>query len=92
MLKATEDGKNPRYRGIAMVLKAYSVWATTWICSAICRTPKPGKATRLTPNKSPKFDKDADIYEDLLKLCDQAVVELAKPQPVAVINDYMGSR
>jgi len=90
MLKATEDGKNPRYRGIALVLKAYSVGHYVDMFGDMPYS-EAWKGNATTPNKSPKFDKDADIYEDLLKLCDQAVVELAKPQPIAVINDYMGS-
>lgn len=90
MLRATEDGKNPRYRGIAMVLKAYSVGNYVDMFGDMPYS-EAWKGNAAEPNKSPKFDKDADIYEALLKLCDQAVVELAKAQPVAVINDYMGS-
>lgn len=89
ILKATEDGKNPRYRGIAMTLKAYSVGHYVDMFGDIPYT-EAWKGNAATPIKAPKFDKDADIYEALLKLCDDAVVELAKPQPVAVINDYMG--
>ncbi len=89
MLKATEDGKNPRYRGIAMVLKAYSMGNYVDMFGDMPYT-EAWKGNAAEPNKSPKFDKDSDIYEALLKLCDQAVVELAKAQPVAVINDYMG--
>lgn len=89
MLKATEDGKNPRYRGIALVLKAYSMGHYVDMFGDMPYS-EAWKGNSATPNKSPKFDKDADIYEDLLKLCDQAVVELAKPQPVAVVGDYMG--
>jgi hypothetical protein len=89
MLQATEDGKNPRYRGIAMVLKAYSMGNYVDMFGDMPYTEawQGGSATQ---NKAPKFDKDSDIYEALIKLCDQAVVELAKAQPVAVINDYMG--
>ena len=90
MLRATEDGKNPRYRGIALVLKAYSVGNYVDMFGDMPYS-EAWKGNAAEPNKSPKFDKDADIYEALLKLCDQAVVELAKAQPVAVINDYMGS-
>ncbi len=90
MLKATEDGKNPRYRGIALVLKAYSMGHYVDMFGDMPYT-EAWKGNAAEPNKSAKFDKDADIYEDLLKLCDQAIVELAKPQPIAVINDYMGN-
>ena len=90
ILKATEDGKNPRYRGIAMVLKAYSMGNYVDMFGDMPYS-EAWKGNAAEPNKSPKFDKDSDVYEALLKLCDQAVVELAKPQPIAVINDYMGS-
>ncbi len=89
MLRATEDGKNPRYRGIAQVLKAYSMGNYVDMFGDMPYS-EAWKGNAEAQNTSPKFDKDSDIYEDLLKLCDQAVVELAKPQPVAVINDYMG--
>ncbi|MCX6219177.1 SusD/RagB family nutrient-binding outer membrane lipoprotein [Spirosoma sp.] len=89
MLRATEDGKNPRYRGIALVLKAYSMGNFVDMFGDMPYT-EAWKGNTAQPNTSPVFDKDAAIYEDLLKLCDQAIVELAKPQPVAVINDYMG--
>lgn len=90
MLKATADGKNPRYRGIALVLKAYSVGNYVDMFGDMPYS-EAWKGNAAEPNKTPKFDKDSDIYEDLLKLCDQAVVELAKAQPVAVANDYMGA-
>lgn len=90
LLRATEDGKNPRYRGIALVLKAYSVGNYVDMFGDMPYS-EAWKGNAAEPNKSPKFDKDADIYEDLIKLCDQAVTELAKPQPVAVANDYMGA-
>ena len=90
MLKATEDGKNPRYRGIAMVLKAYSMGNYVDMFGDMPYT-EAWKGNAATPNTSPKFDKDSDIYEALIKLCDQAIVELAKAQPIAVINDYMGA-
>ncbi|OIN58991.1 SusD/RagB family nutrient-binding outer membrane lipoprotein [Arsenicibacter rosenii] len=90
MLRATEDGKNPRYRGIAMVLKAYSMGNYVDMFGDMPYS-EAWQGNAATPNKSPKFDKDADIYEALIKLCDQAVAELAKAQPVAVANDYMGA-
>jgi Starch-binding associating with outer membrane/Susd and RagB outer membrane lipoprotein len=89
MLKASADGKNPRYRGIAMTLKAYAVgnfvdsfgdvpYSEAW------KGNDPAGA-----NTTAKFDKDSEIYEKLIKMCDEAVLELAKPQAVAVVNDYM---
>lgn len=89
ILRATEDGKNPRYRGIALVLKAYSMGNYVDMFGDM-PYKEAWQGNAATPIKTPKFDKDSEIYEDLLKLCDQAVAELAKAQPVAVINDYMG--
>lgn len=90
LLKATEDGQNPRYRGIAQVLKAYAVGNMVDQFGDIPYS-QAWKGNVAGSDKAPAFDKDSEIYEDLLKLCDQAVVELAKAQPVAVSGDFIGS-
>lgn len=90
ILTGTEDGKNPYYRGIALALKAFAVgnmvdtfgdqpYFDAW------------KGNVAGTDRNVKFDKDADIYEDLLKLCDQAVAEFAKPQAVAVSGDFINN-
>lgn len=90
ILKATADGKNPIYRGIALTLKAFSVGNLVDMFGDVpYKEAWKGNATE--PNKTPKFDKDSEIYEDLIKLCDQAVAEFAKPQAVAVQGDFFGS-
>ena len=89
LLKATEDGQNPRYRGIALVLKAYAVGNMVDQFGDIPYS-QAWKGNIVGSDKAPAFDKDSEIYEDLLKLCDQAVVELAKAQPVAVSGDFIG--
>ena len=89
LLKATEDGKNPRYRGIALTLKAFAVGNMVDQFGDIPYS-EAWKGNVSGGSKAPKFDKDSEIYEDLLKLTDQAVVELAKPQPVAVNGDFIG--
>ena len=89
LLKATEDGANPRYRGIALVLKAYGVGNMVDQFGDIPYS-QAWKGNVQGSSKEPAFDKDAAIYEDLLKLCDQAVAELAKAQPVAVGGDFIG--
>ncbi len=88
MIKACADGKNPRYLGIAYVLKAYSVGN---FVDAFGDVPysEAWKGNATDANFTPKFDKDSEIYEKLIKMCDDAVVELAKPQAVAVGNDYL---
>ena len=89
LLKATEDGKNPRYRGISLTLKAFAVGNMVDQFGDIPYS-QAWKGNVSGSDKAPAFDKDAAIYEDLLKLCDQAVVELAKAQPVAVVGDFIG--
>ena len=90
LFKATEDGQNPRYRGIAMVLKAYAVGNMVDQFGDIPYS-QAWKGNIAGSDKGPKFDKDSEIYEDLLKLCDQAVAEFAKAQPVAVSGDFIGN-
>jgi len=89
LLKATEDGNNPRYRGIAMVLKAYAVGNMVDQFGDIPYS-KAWKGNS-TGDLAPAFDKDAAIYEDLIKLCDQAIAEFAKTQTVAVSQDFIGN-
>lgn len=90
ILKATTDGKNPRYRGIALAMKAFGVGNMVDQFGDIPYTDA-WKGNIPGTNKSVKFDKDAAIYEDLLKLCDQAVAEFAKPQAVAVVGDFIAA-
>ena len=89
ILKATEDGKNPRYRGIALVLRAFAVGNMVDQFGDIPYS-QAWKGNIAGSEKSVTFDKDAVIYEDLIKLCDQAILELAKPQVVAVAGDFIG--
>ncbi len=90
MLRATEDGANPYYRGIAMVLKAYAVGNMVDTFGDIPYF-NAWKGNVDGTDRSVKFDKDSEIYEDLLKLCDQAVVEFAKNQAVAVQGDFINN-
>lgn len=89
LLKATEDGKNPVYRGIALTLKAFAVGNMVDMFGDIPYS-QAWKGNNPAIDKAVPFDKDAAIYEDLLKLCDQAVAEFAKPQAVAVSGDFIG--
>jgi hypothetical protein len=88
MLRSSEDGKNPRYRGIALTLKAYAMGNFVDSFGDAPYT-EAWKGNLAEPNFTPKFDKDSEIYEKLIKMCDDAVVELAKPQAVAVVNDFL---
>ena len=89
IIKATEDGKNPVYRGIALTLRAYAVGNMVDQFGDIPYS-QAWKGNIPGTDKAVTFDKGSDIYEAILKLCDQAVVELAKPQAVAVSGDFIG--
>ncbi|MBC8152120.1 MAG: SusD/RagB family nutrient-binding outer membrane lipoprotein [Bacteroidetes bacterium] len=88
ILTATEDGKNPYYRGIALALKAFAVGNMVDTFGDIPYSDA-WKGNVAGTDRSVKFDKDAEIYEDLLKLCDQSVAEFTKPQAVAVSGDFI---
>jgi hypothetical protein len=71
---------SPHYLGVAQTLKAMAMgnfvdlfgdapYSEAW------------KAKGEGANFTPKFDKDSEIYEALIKLCDEAVANLAKPTP-----------
>lgn len=89
ILRVTTDGKNPYYRGIALAMKAYGVGNMVDQFGDIPYS-KAWQGNVDGTDRSVAFDKDSDIYEDLLKLCDQAVAEFAKPQAVAVAGDFIG--
>jgi len=88
LIKATDvdvspaDGKSdqPRYLGIAQVLKAYmfSVMVDFWGDIPYSEAFK-GNATPQI--KTPVYDDDAAIYADCLALLDKAIVNLALPSP-----------
>ena len=92
LIKATEGVNNPHYLGIAQVLKAYNTGNFVDMFGDIPYS-EAWKANTDTPNVSPKFDKDSDVYEDLIKLCDAAIVNFSKTSPVAVKGDifYAGN-
>lgn len=90
MLRATEDGLNPAYRGIALTLKAFAVGNMVDTFGDIPYFDA-WKGNVAGTDRAVKFDKDAVIYEDLIKLCDQAVVEFGKNQAVAVSGDFINN-
>jgi Starch-binding associating with outer membrane len=92
LIKATEGANNPHYLGIAQVLKAYNMGNFVDMFGDAPYTDA-WKGNAATPNFAPKFDKDSDIYEDLIKLCDAAVANFAKTSPVTVKGDifYAGN-
>ena len=72
MLKSSADGKNPRYRGIALTLKAYAMgnFVDSFGDAPFTEAWKGNAETAIF---NAKFDKDSDIYEQLIKMCDEAV-------------------
>ena len=84
---------NPTYLGIAQTLKAYTYGSMVDMWGDIPFSEASKGDDVANPIKQPKFDKDADIYTAVLKLLDDAIVNLAKPTPVAVTGDliYAGS-
>ncbi len=84
------DGKadQPRYLGIAQILKAYmfSVMVDWWGDIPYSEAFQ----GNVTPqNKTPKYDNDADIYADCLALLDEAIANLALPSPSAATGDLI---
>lgn len=86
MLKATTDGKNPRYRGIAQTMKAFYMGLFVDLFGDVPYT-EAWQADAASPIKAPKFDKDSEIYPRLIALCDSAVANLARPTSIAVTGD-----
>lgn len=81
---------SPKYLGVAQILKAYAMgnFVDTF---GDCPYSEAWKGNAETAITSPKFDKDSDIYEALIKLCDEAVTNLAKPsaEALAASADFM---
>lgn len=74
---------SPKYLGVAQVLKAYAMgnFVDTF---GDCPYSEAWKGNAETAVTTPKFDKDSDIYEALIKLCDEAIANLAKPSAEAL--------
>ncbi|QHV97528.1 SusD/RagB family nutrient-binding outer membrane lipoprotein [Spirosoma endbachense] len=89
ILRVTTDGKNPYYRGIALAMKAYAMGNMVDMFGDVPYS-KAWQGNVDGSDRNVAFDKDSEIYEDLLKLCDQAVAEFGKAQAVAVSGDVIG--
>jgi hypothetical protein len=90
IIKASAN--SPKYLGVAQALKAYAMgnFVDTF---GDCPYTEAWKGNSDEVITNPKFDKDSDIYEALIKLCDEAVVNLAKPsaEGLATSADFMYS-
>jgi hypothetical protein len=88
---APADGNadQPRYLGIAQVLKAYMFSTMVdWWGDIPYSEAFQGNVT--PQNKTPQYDDDADIYADCLALLDAAITNLALPSP-AISGDVIYS-
>ena len=83
---ATEQGNNPHYLAVAQILKAYyfSLMVDLWGDLPYFTAFKGDQG-----DKAPAYDDDKLIYADLIKLCDQAVANIALTSPVRVLGDVM---
>jgi hypothetical protein len=81
---------SPHYLGVGQILKAYAMgnFVDTFGDAPYSEAWKGNAEEAIT---TPKFDKDSDIYEALIKLCDEAVANLSKatPEPLASSADFM---
>lgn len=81
---------SPHYLGVGQALKAYATgnFVDTF---GDCPYTEAWKGNADAAITTPKFDKDSDIYEALIKLCDEAVANLSKatPEPLAASADFM---
>ncbi len=84
-------GTNPGYLGIAQILKAYT-FSTMVDLFGDVPFSQAGKADAATPNKTPAFDKDSDIYAECIKLIDAGIANVGK-NAVTINGDiiYNGS-
>lgn len=86
IVSASESGNNPHYLGVSQVMKAYffSIMVDMFGEVPYSEAFAGGYATS---NINPKFDDDKVIYDNLIKLCDDAVANFAKSSPVSVSGD-----
>lgn len=83
-----DGAANPRYEGIAKVLKAYyfSIMVDLWGDVPYSEAFKGDAATQ---NLAPAFDGGAAIYADCITLLDEALAHFAETSPVSVTGDLI---
>jgi hypothetical protein len=83
---ATEAGNNPHYLAVAQILKAYyfSIMVDLWGDVPYFNAFKGDQG-----DKAPVYDDQALIYADLIKLCDDAIANIALTSPVRVLGDVI---
>ncbi|MBL0111648.1 MAG: SusD/RagB family nutrient-binding outer membrane lipoprotein [Saprospiraceae bacterium] len=92
LIAASSDPINPKYLGIAQVLKAWAIsnMVDMWGDLPYSQALKGDAADAVT---DPSFDKDADIYADCFKLLDDATKNFGISSAVSVAGDlfYAGN-
>ena len=88
IIKASTN--SPHYLGVAQAMKAFAMgnFVDTF---GDCPYSEAWKGNADDAITTPKFDKDSDIYESLIKLCDEAVANLSKgtAEPLTASADFM---
>ena len=79
---------SPHYLGIAQCMKAYTYSTMVDLWGDVPYTDA-GKGDLTEKNTTPKFDKDADIYNACFTLLDQAIANFSKSSPATVNGDIM---
>jgi hypothetical protein len=82
--------ESPHYLGIAQTLKAIGFSTMVDLFGDVPYS-EALKGDALDKITNPKFDKDADIYADCIKLLDEAIANFAKGSPVKVDGDLIYS-
>jgi hypothetical protein len=86
IIVAAEAQGNTRYLGVGQVLKAYFFSNFVDMFGEVPYT-EAFAGGYASANINAKFDDDKDIYAALIKLCDDAVVNLNKTSPIAISGD-----
>lgn len=83
IITASDGTQGAKYAGIAKILKAYTFSEMVDIWGDIPFS----EANKGAELPYPKFDDDALIYPDLIKLLDDGIADLAKTDPSVFINN-----
>lgn len=91
LLKATEGGQSPHFRGVAQTMKAYFFSQFVDLFGDVPYS-QAFKGNASDAAFAPKFDAAKDIYEDLIKLTDSAQANFNRTSPIALQGDiYYGN-
>lgn len=88
MIVSAEKDEVPNYLGVAQVMKAYFFGNFVDMFGDVPYSEAFAGGYAET-NINPKFDKDSEIYPKLIQLCDDAIVNLAKPTSVPFNGDLI---